>query len=257
MDFFKKLNLLVQSQINDVLNPLRDETDGPARRRALTKSGLGKDMAKDAVTLRKRVEEALAYEDTLQKQINALYDEVSDLDIKADTALENGHESQARGYLGQLHSKQRQIASLEADLNEHSTITQELLSQVNTLEGVLEQARQEQQDQAARSADQAAASVDKAEKVTSKKQTQIRVEMEKDDQEAEQVMETLSRKVTETRRKLGELITSQSDQPLAHPDEVVEEVPQPPVSPIDRKKVDDDLAQRISRLSKPDEPKKK
>jgi len=250
MDFFKKLNLLVQSQVNDVLNPLRDETDGPARRRAMTRSGLGKDMANDAVTLRKRVDEALAYEDKLQKQINALYDEVSDLDIKADSALENGQESQARGYLGQLHSKQRQIASLESDLNQHSVITQELLSQVNTLEGVLEQARQEQQEQASRA-------VDTAEKSTQKKQTQIRVEMEKDDQEAEQVMETLSRKVTETRRKLGELINSQSDQPLAHPDEVIEEAPQPPVSPIDRKKVDDDLAKRISRLSKPDDSDKK
>src|SRR5687768_3640712 len=148
MDFLKKLNLLVQSQINDVINPLRDETEGPARRRAMERTGLSKDMAKDVVTLRKRVEDALAYEDKLQKQITALYGEVSDLDTKADAALQAGQESQARGFLGQLHAKQRQIASLESDLNDHSVVTQELLSQVNTLEGVLEQSRREQEEKA-------------------------------------------------------------------------------------------------------------
>jgi phage shock protein A len=249
MDFFKKLNLLVQSQVNDVIRPLRDETEGPARRRALEKSGLSKDMAKDAVTLRKRVDDALAYEDKLQKQINTLYDEVSTLDTKADEAVQAGQESQARGYLGQLHAKQRQIASLESDLRDHSSVTQELLSQVTMLEGVLEQSRQEQADNATRSAD-------RAEQAVQKKQTQIRVDMEEDDQKAEQVMETLARKVDETRRKLGELINTQADAPLAHPDEVVEETPKPAVHPVDRKNVDDDLARRIDRLSKKDDPKK-
>lgn len=250
MDFLKKLNLLVQSQVNDVIRPLRDETDGPARRRALNKSGLGKDMEKDAVALRKRVEEALAYEDGLQKQIDTLYQEVSALDSKADAAVAAGQESQARGYLGQLHSKQRQITSLESDLNEHRYVTQELLSQVNMLEGVLEQARREQQDQATQS-------VEQAERATQKKQSQIRVEMEEEEQKAEQVMETLARKVDETRRKLGELISTQAETPLAHPEEVVDEVPPPAVHPVDRKNVDDDLSRRISRLSKPDDSEKK
>ena len=259
MDFLKKLNLLVQSQINDVINPLRDETDGPARRRVLAKSGLGKDMEKDVVTLRKRVEEALAYEDKLQKQISTLYEEVSDLDSKADAALRATQESQARGYLGQLHAKQRQIASLESDLNDHSVVTQELLTQVNMLEGVLEQSRREQEERATQSAD-------KAEQSVRKQQTKIQVEMEEADEQmqeadekTEQVMETLSRKVDETRRKLGELISTQSesDKPLARVDEVVDEVPQPPVHPVDRKKVDDDLASRIDRLSKPTDPTKK
>lgn len=253
MDFLKKLNLLVQSQINDVINPLRDETEGPARRRAAARSGLSSDMAKDVVTLRKRVEEALAYEDKIQKQITSLYDEVSELDTKADEALRANMESQARGYLGQLHAKQRQIASLESDLNEHSIVTQELLSQVNTLEGVLEQTRREQAEQAEQSAD-------KAEQSVRRQQTKIQVEMDEADEQmqeadakAEQVMETLARKVDETRRKLGELINTQ-DKPLARVDEVVDEVPPPPVHPVDRKNVDDDLSRRIDRLSRKDDP---
>jgi chromosome segregation ATPase len=257
MDFLKKLNLLVQSQINDVINPLRDETDGPARRRAAARSGLSNDMARDVVTLRNRVDEALAYEDKLQKQITALYNEVSELDTKADEALRANQESQARGFLGQLHAKQRQIASLESDLNDHSVVTQELLTQVNTLEGVLEQTRREQEDQANQS-------VVKAEQSIRKQQTKIQVEMEEAEEQmeeadakAEQVMETLARKVDETRRKLGELINTQSDKPLAHVDEVVDEVPPPPVHPVDRKKVDDDLASRIDRLSRRDDPDKK
>lgn len=250
MSIFKKLTTLVQAQINDIISPLSDETDGPARRRWLARSGMGQDMANDVTLLRKRVDEALAYEDKLQKQLDALYQDVSDLDTKADEALQNGQESQARGYLGQMHAKQREIAAREADMSDHRAITQELLSQVNSLEAVLEQTRREQQEQAAQSAET-------AERTAQTQQTRIRVEMDAQDEKAGQVMETLARKVDETRRKLGELITTQADTPLARPEEVVDEVPPPPVHPMDRQKVDDDLARRIERLSKPDDPQKK
>ena len=77
--------------------------------------------------------------------------------------------------------------------------------------------------------------------------------------DSQTIVQGLAEKLDNTRQKLSELIASATDKSLVKNSEVVEEVPQPPkpVHPMDKKAVDDDLARRISRLSKPDSGDKK
>jgi phage shock protein A len=245
MDFFKKLNTLVQAQINDVINPIRDENE-TTRRRFMQRPGVRSGLEGDVTTLRKRVTEALAYEEKLQKEVDTLYQEISEHDAKADAAVANGQEAEARVALGKMHAAQRRVELIEADLREHRTITQELMGQVSQLEAIVDQAKREQAEAPAYAADKAA---DAAQKTAA----QIKVDIEEDDDDAEDIVASFSEKLDSTRQKLSELIANTTGKPLIKQDEIVEEAPPPPVSAMDRKKVDDDLAGRISRLSKPDD----
>lgn len=239
MSFFKKLTTLVQSQINDIVDPMNrdDAAAGQTRRRILGRQEVSRGLEGDAITLRKRVDEALDYEGKLQAQVDKLYQEIARLDAEADELLRNGEEDTARQKLGRLQQSQREVDSLELDLHEHRVITQQLMSQVTQLEAVVEQAKREQAEKAALEA-------------AAKANASIPVEIEPED-ETDSAAGSIVAKLNETRQKLGELIANRTGQPLAKPDEVVEELPPPPVHPVDRKKVDEDMAKRISRLAKP------
>lgn len=260
MDFFKKLNTLVQAQINDIIHPIReDEPEGKTRRNLLARQDVRSGLEGDVTTLRKRVNEAVDYEGSLQAKVDKLYQKISELDALADEALRAGREEDARAALGRMHQAQREVTLLEADLSEHRVLTQQLISQVNTLEAVVEQSKQEQAQQAVQPP---------AAKSTPSPSSSIKVEIEADDEDeseadsgGQNVVQGLAEKLDNTRKKLSELIASASttDKPLMNNSEVVEEVPQPPkaVHPMDKKAVDDDLARRISRLSKPEPGDKK
>lgn len=239
MSFFKKLTTLVQSQINDIISPMSsdDDTKGDIVRRILGRQDVQQGLEGDAVTLRKRVNEAVEFEGKLQAQVDKLYQEIGNLDAEADALLQRGDEEVARQKLGRLQQAQREITSLENDLYEHRAITQQLMGQVAQLEAVVEQAKREQAEKA-------------AQPITSKPNASIPVEVESDD-ETESLVGGITAKLDETRQKLGELIANRTGQPLSKPDELVEELPPPPVHPVDRKKVDEDMAKRISRLAKP------
>jgi phage shock protein A len=246
MSFFKKLTTLVQAQINNVIDPIRDETEGTSRRRLLARREISQGLEGDVTTLRQRVNDALAYEGKLQAKLDQHYQEINEWDAKADQAVADGREDEARVALCKMHSVQRQVEFLEADLREHRFVTQELMNQVNQLETVLEQAKREQAERKT------------AAPTTPRPTTQIQVEMD-DDEDADNTphnqnfVTDLAQKLDTTRQKLGELIASTTGKPLAGKEEIVEEVPPPPAHPVDRKAVDADLARRINRLAKPDD----
>ncbi len=239
MSFFKKLTTLVQSQINDIISPMSSDDDnkGDVVRRILGRHEVRQGLEGDAVTLRKRVNEAVEFEGKLQAQVDKLYQEIANLDAEADALLQAGNEDTARQKLGRLQQTQREITSLENDLYEHRTITQQLMGQVAQLEAVVEQAKREQAEKA-------------AQQTAAKTNASIPVEVENDD-ETETLVGGIAAKLDETRQKLGELIANRAGQPLSKPDELVDELPPPSVHPVDRKKVDEDMAKRISRLAKP------
>lgn len=251
MDFLKKLNTLVQAQINDIISPLRDEDAATqkAGRRFLARQEVAAGLAGDVVTLRKRVNEALDYEGQLQAKVDALYARISELDTLADQALRAGQDDEARNALGRLHQAQREVTLLEADLREHRHVTQTLLSQVNTLEAVVEQAQQERAQAAPPPATPPAAEAPRP-----PARIPVEIEPEDDDGSGGDIARDLAQKIDSTRQKLSELIASTTGASLRQNTDLVDEVPPPakPVHPMDQKAVDEDMARRISRLSRPD-----
>jgi len=142
-DLFKKINVLLQSQINDLVDnrDVDDRDTAPPRRRRLNVKRLGGNVDGELGQLRTRVDQALAYESELQAHVDKLYAKVNELDQKADAAVLAGRDADARFAVRQLKETQRQLNFLESDLREHRRITQELLSKVNMLEATVEEAR--------------------------------------------------------------------------------------------------------------------
>ncbi|MBZ0277046.1 MAG: hypothetical protein K8I60_12930, partial [Anaerolineae bacterium] len=90
-DLFKKLNTLIKSSLADVLG--EDALPGKSRRARLDPRHLGKDVDREVATLRGRINDALAYEDELQRRVQTLEAEVARWDQQADSALQNQDES--------------------------------------------------------------------------------------------------------------------------------------------------------------------
>ena len=236
--FFGKLNHLVKSHINDIISPI-DERMSRSRRKALSRNDIRRGLQGDVQVLRERVDDALAYQDELQARVDKLYQEMAEWDEKADKAVQEGREDDAREAIGRMQQAQREVEMLEADLTEHRYITQELISQVNMLEGVV----QESEGQPDSSAD--------AESAPNVPAT-------------EEIGEQIVRQLDTTRRKLSELISSYTAQVSGEAppekkhyimgDDAEDEAPRsrPTTHPVDRRRVDDDFEARLSRLSKPE-----
>lgn len=232
--FFEKLNVLVRSQINDLVSFERDN-DERSRRDVFSRREVQQGLEGDVKTLRQRVDEALAYQDELQARADKLYGEIADWDAKADRAVDDGREQDARFALGRLQQAQREVEMVEADLREHRYLTQDLITQVNQLEAVVDQSKREQANDAP----------------------------VVDDDSGEHLGRSLMNRMDETRRQLSDLIAKRTED-ATRDDVIVDEVPQPrpepkkeadvppaPKPPVDQKKVDDDLSSRLARLSKP------
>lgn len=242
--FFDKLNHLVKSHINDIISPI-DERTSRSRRKALSRIDIRRGLQDDVKTLRQRVDDALAYEGELQAKVDKLYQEIGELDASADKAVAEGREQDARHAIGRMQQAQREVEMMEADLQEHRYITQELISQVNMLEGVVQEAEKQPDSSPA--------------------------ETPSDKSDVEKIGEQIVSQLDSTRRKLSDLISNYTAQVTGEtpPDkkhyvmgdgtEVVDEEPPPPRSshPVDRRKVNDDLEARVSRLSKPEKDDKK
>ncbi len=210
-DLFKKLNVLVKAGINDLLG--EDTSSTRPRRRSLTPAQLGKDIDKEVQALRERINDALAYEDELQARVKTISDEVARWDKQADEAVVAGNDSLARYAIDRMKNAQKRLAMADSDLHEHRMVTQELIQRVNMLEAVVADAHRAQAQQA-----QADETVE---------QTEGR---------------TLADVLQDARQKIiGMRGTIETDQQLeATPDE-----------PADDQTVEDDLAHRRERLSKP------
>jgi len=240
MSFFKKLNTLVQSQINDLVDFGKDEPSSRARRKFLSRHDVSNDLQNDVKGLRGRIDDALAYEGELQSKIDDLYTQISDWDSKADVAVSENRDSDARFALGRMQQAQRELEMAESALREHRMIAQELISQVNNLEAILDQAQREAQSEL---------------NDTPTGATKVPVEVDDDDdEESASIISNISEKLDQSRQALGQLVNSHTAPDLPKDAPVVDEKPQPPKPPINQRKVEDDLAARRSRLSGP--PKK-
>jgi phage shock protein A len=231
--FFSKLNTLVKAHINNVLDPI-DEKTSKSRKNALSRQEIRGGLQSDVKILRQRIDDALSYESELQAKVDKLYKEISDLDAKADKAVAEGRETEARTSLARIQQAQREVEMLEADLREHRTVTQELISQVNMLDSTIE-AVQGQEDT----------------KQGSSEPT------------TEDLGAQIIKSLDSTRENLSNLISSYTakvtGQDEAPKDIVVDEEPDPNRAnvkhPVDKGKVDDEYSARLSRLSKPDDKK--
>lgn len=240
MSFFKKLTTLVQAQINDLTDFRRDDETSRARRKFLSRHQIGKDLQNDARHLRERIEEALAYETELQNKTDALYAQLADLDDQADSAVQAGQDDQARFLLGRLQQAQRELEMNESALREHRIVTGELIQQVNTLEAILEQAQREAETE----------KTEQDEGLASPEQRRATIDVVVEDQESG-VINVLTDKIESSRRALGQLVNSKTAPPLSNDKQIIDEAPQPPKPPVNSRAVEDDLARRRSRLSKP------
>lgn len=248
--FFDKLNTLVKSQINDIVSPI-DERESRARRNALSRMDIRRGLQQDVSVLRQRIDDALAYQDELQAKTDKLYAEVADWDAKADQAVNEGRELDARKHISRMQQAQRELEMTEAALTEHRYITQDLINQVNTLDEVVAEAEQRGNND----------------------DTVIRG----DEPDINQMGEQLVKRLDDTRKQLSDLISGYYEQardtyrPENNERDV--EIPEtdnkptvrrsrvgpPPIQPttqrqhpVDQDKVDKDFEARLSRLSKPE-----
>lgn len=148
-DLLKKLNVLVKATLNDALT-------GDSRRSKLVSPNTDTPSAvqegnQQITQLRQRINETLAFEDELQKQIQALQAEVTDWDSQADTAVNDGDDAKARYAVEQMQGAQERLAIAKSDLAEHERVTQELIYHVNTLEAAVDATKQKQADDASSS----------------------------------------------------------------------------------------------------------
>ncbi|MCU0495969.1 MAG: hypothetical protein MUF87_01305 [Anaerolineae bacterium] len=220
-DLLKKLNTLVRAGLNDIT---------PSLPRFEREPNLDRQVSE----LRQRINESLEHEDDLQAQVNALHNEVARLDAAADQAVEQGRESEARQILAQLKRAEQRLAFAESDLRSHRRAVEELIGRVNLLEAAVGDKK---------AAEQAAASppppvtTDRATPETAANPAQP----------IESTMDRISKKIAEAQEKTRERIHQMGDLLNA------QTTPAPPSSePSSTKSAEDELSERLRRLSKPE-----
>lgn len=132
-DLFDKLNVLVQSRLPRLRGSSRRDRP-PA---------LGRQADRDLARLRARIEEALADDDRIQAEIDALSQQIADWDTQADAALASGQDAIARHAVRQMKLVEQRRTMAEADLDAHRRATADLIQQVNAFETALAEARRQ------------------------------------------------------------------------------------------------------------------
>lgn len=230
-DLFKKLNVLVRASINDVLG--EDLAVGQPRRRPLTPEKLGKNIDREIVSLRERINEALAFEDELQKRAQSIQDEVARWDQQADEAVAAGNEAVARHAVEQMQLAQQRLAMAESDLHEHQLVTQELIQRVNMLEAAVADARRAQEAEKQQAAEAPPAP---AEVSASPDNAVILPRVPSLSDVLRDAQDKISR--------MGDLVSAQQEMNAPSPAEEAAEAAQ-------KEHIEDDLETRRQRLSKP------
>jgi phage shock protein A len=144
---FQKINTLLKARIDSFLEEDLHLTRRPDSETLLSASRLGKDVDREISALRQRIEDALNYEDELQEKIEALRQEAADADAQADQALVDGEEDVARQAVEHMRRLDQQAAMLEADLVQHRRTTAEFIERVNVMEGLIAEARRQQESE--------------------------------------------------------------------------------------------------------------
>ena len=234
-NLFDKIATLVNAQVNDFLgrNPR-----SPLARIQFNAEEAEKNPRRSVQSLRRRLAEAIAYEDELQARIETLTQAALELDRQVDGRLRSGDELAARRLQGQLNMKRQQLTIAESELRDHRVLTQHLMQEMTTLEMALD--NQER----------------RAETASSSGGVSIPVEGV-DAARPSSVLDTVSGKLNQTRSSLENLLNN-SPVPSA-PEisqkyerfDIVDEAPDPR-QPKPRKPNKGDMNARLSRLSKPD-----
>jgi phage shock protein A len=211
-----KLNTLVKSSVNSFLD------DIPGSKTSVHPARLGKDIDQEVAALRKRIEEALSEEDAMKQRLDVMQQEIDRADKQADIALQQGDESTARALVQQIQRQQQQAAMLQTDLEQHRRSTSDFIERVNTLDAIVSDARSQKGQP--------------AEPATN--------------QETKAPGAVLSNMLRDARERVENAISPQSEEEVHHIKINVGD-PAPTPSP-DPAKVDADLAERRTRLSKPD-----
>jgi phage shock protein A len=131
-DLLKKLNVLVNSRLND-------HSGSPEK-----PSGLPRNVEGEIEALRGRVNDAVEYEDEIKARIRKFEDEAVRWDTQADDAVTRGDDANARYAIEQMRKAQQRARQAEDDLREHERTTQELIQRVNMLDAVIADARRAQ-----------------------------------------------------------------------------------------------------------------
>lgn len=132
-DLFEKLNVLVLSRLPRLRGSSRRDRS-PA---------LGRQADRDLARLRAKIDEALADDDRLQAESDALSRQIMDWDAQADAALAAGQDAIARHAVRQMKLAEQQRTMAEADLDAHRRATADLIQQVNAFETALAEARRQ------------------------------------------------------------------------------------------------------------------
>ncbi len=212
---FKKLNILIKATISDLTkSPL-------SARRSMRGVGGGlKGLERQIQILRERMQDAYHYEDKLIQEIEQLGARVEEWDAKADAAVEANRDADARYAIARMQRYRQQLAIAEADLDDHRRVSQELQENINRLEAIVEEAKQQ----------------------TSEEETPI--------EEDTSLVTRWSDFIRTTQNRLGDILSSRSDPSASDiPDDSAEDSNIAPTSNTDE--IDDDLSRRRSRLSKP------
>jgi phage shock protein A len=256
-DLIKKLNVLIKAGINDVLEDVQKAAPNPSK--FIPQSRLGANIENEVDNLRQRINQALDYENSLQEKIDTVQQDIDNLDRKADAALEQGDEANARYYVERLHRAQQRKTMLENDLKEHRIAAQELMMRVNELDATISEARHREQ-QAARQEPppQRPAQAEPQPQETQQKEPdemdEVNAARERAYAFSQQAGKMLSDVLQEAREKI-----EQMDDRIEAKTEIAqqaESAAEEAAAEVEKSQIDDDIAARRSRLSAPPKPHK-
>lgn len=261
-DLLKKLNTLVNATINDLTPSLPRFERTP-------------DLDRRVKELRERINAALEHEDELQAAAQALRAEVARLDALADEALAKGQDAEARHLMQQLQRAEQRLSFAESDLRMHQRSAEELIQNVNMLEAAV--ADKKHSDQTAAASNTAASPAPaEEEEPLSPAEAYAKPPRDAAHQQAaltENAIEKISTLIKDaqdrTRERinaLGDLLQTRDETPIMRPPDLTTTAPPESTPAADDpaftvsdipnrpKKTDDDdeLAQRLRRLSKPE-----
>jgi phage shock protein A len=228
-DLLKKLNTLARAKMHSAL----DSAIGSKGEKKIALHNAKQQVEK----LHKQVEKATEFKEELEVRIAVLGKEAERMDTKADAAVQSGDDAEARRLLEQLERKQQQIAMTEADLERHKMSIQQMNREIIRLEEALDIALEQQAQ-----AEQAAAAQPSAPSVPQK------TPMDK----LNAVMEQTQSKISE----LSDMVGSKKDETearmeLSQEDAKVAKATADAAEEAKKSKIEDDLAARRKRLSKP------
>jgi phage shock protein A len=216
---FDKLNTLLRAKVSGMVDDVTGRNPRPQER--------PEPLPTTVEGLRERINQAVAYEEKLQQQINDQEDEIAALDAQADRAVSQGKEALARHLIAKVQRKAQHVEMMRADLETHQRVAEELILQVNQLDATLSEVDLPQSD------------------VTPPQQAPTNIPEADDIQAANARMSTVIDDAQKRMNMLGEAIRQREDNLRSQ------------MAADDRKglatdsqSVSDDLASRLDRLSK-------